>query len=102
MPGHPSVSLLSMEGAEAWTVIRPDQFTFTPPSRGDQSRGVMRLSDCLRESRANLWRMPPSSKGRRHRETMQEEIFVSIAGTATLQLGDPPTQWSSRRAPSQS
>ena len=51
----------------------------------------MRLSDCLRESRANLWRMPPSSKGRRHRETMQEEIFVSIAGTATLQLGNPPS-----------
>jgi quercetin dioxygenase-like cupin family protein len=35
--------------------------------------------------------MPPSSKGRRHRETTQEEIFVSIAGTATLQLGDPPS-----------
>jgi len=79
-----------MEDAEAWTVIRPDEFTFTPPSRGDQSRGVMRLSDCLSESRANLWRMPPTSKGRRHQETTQEEIFVSIEGTATLWLGDPP------------
>ena len=50
----------------------------------------MRLSELLRESRANVWRMPPASKGRRHRETSQEEIFVSLAGTATLRLGDPP------------
>jgi quercetin dioxygenase-like cupin family protein len=73
-----------------WTVIRPEEFAFTPPSKGDRSRGVLRLSESLRESRANLWRMPPSTRGRRHRETNQEEIFVAIEGTATLRLGEPP------------
>jgi mannose-6-phosphate isomerase-like protein (cupin superfamily) len=80
-----------MGDAAGWTVIRPNEFAFTPPSRGDGSRGVMRLSDLLSESRANLWRMAPSSRGRRHRETSQEEIFVTIEGTATLALGEPPT-----------
>jgi len=70
-------------------VIRPDELEFTPPSKGDQSRGVMRLSEFLRQCRANVWRMPPSSQGRRHRETTQEEIFVALEGTATLLLGDP-------------
>jgi uncharacterized cupin superfamily protein len=72
-----------------YVVIRPDEFDFTPPSRGEQSRGVMRLSEFLEQSRANIWRMPPSSRGRRHRETTQEEIFVSLEGTATLVLGEP-------------
>jgi len=49
----------------------------------------MRLSEFLDQSRANIWRMPPSSQGRRHRETTQEEIFVSLKGTAILLLGEP-------------
>ena len=49
----------------------------------------MRLSKFLDRSRANIWRMPPSSRGRRHRETTQEEIFVSLEGTATLLVGEP-------------
>lgn len=74
-----------------YTVIRPDELEFTPPSRGDQARGVMRLSELLENSRANIWRMPPSSRGRRHRERMQEEIFVCLDGAATLLLGEPAT-----------
>jgi hemoglobin len=74
-----------------YTVILPDALEFTPPSQGDQRRGVMRLSALLEQSRANIWRMPPASRGRRHRETVQEEIFVSLEGTATLLLGEPPT-----------
>jgi quercetin dioxygenase-like cupin family protein len=31
----------------------------------------------------------PGSKGRRHAERVQEELFVVLAGTATLALGDP-------------
>jgi uncharacterized cupin superfamily protein len=76
--------------AVAYTVIRPEEFDFTSPTKGDQDRGVMRLSELLDHSRANIWRMPPESRGRRHRETTQEEIFVSIQGTATLLLGEPP------------
>jgi quercetin dioxygenase-like cupin family protein len=34
--------------------------------------------------------MPPGSRGRRHRETDQEELFVALEGTAMLLLGEPP------------
>jgi hypothetical protein len=51
---------------------------FTPPCRGDQRRGVMRLSDALTTTRANVWRMPPESRGRRHRELVQEDLFVVL------------------------
>jgi uncharacterized cupin superfamily protein len=74
---------------EGYTIVQPEDFDFTPPSKGDQSRGVMRLSDRLSESRANIWKMPPGSRGRRHREKTQEEIFVSLNGIATLFLGEP-------------
>jgi uncharacterized cupin superfamily protein len=40
--------------------------------------------------RANVWRLPPGTSGRRHAERVQEEIFVVLEGTATLALGDPP------------
>jgi hypothetical protein len=82
-------SLRLMPSAGEYFVIRPDEFEFTPPSKGDQTRGVMRLSEFLDQSRANIWRMPASSQGRRHRETTQEEIFVSLKGTAILLLGEP-------------
>jgi mannose-6-phosphate isomerase-like protein (cupin superfamily) len=72
-----------------YRVLRLDELEFTPPSRGDQTRGLVRLSDSLRESRANVWRMPSASRGRRHLEKVQEEIFVVLEGTATLRLGDP-------------
>lgn len=49
----------------------------------------MRLSGLLAQSRANVWRMPPASRGRRHRENVQEEIFVGLEGTSTLLLGEP-------------
>jgi mannose-6-phosphate isomerase-like protein (cupin superfamily) len=44
----------------------------------------------LKESRARLWRLPPGSRGRRHKELVQEEVFVVLSGTLTLLLGDPP------------
>jgi len=66
-----------------------DEFEFTPPSRGDQRRGVLRLSDALESARANVWLLPAGSRGRRHREVVQEELFVVLEGTATLLLGEP-------------
>jgi mannose-6-phosphate isomerase-like protein (cupin superfamily) len=44
----------------------------------------------LRESRARIWRISPGARGRRHRELAQEEVFVVLAGTLTMLLGDPP------------
>jgi mannose-6-phosphate isomerase-like protein (cupin superfamily) len=71
-------------------LLRRDEMEFTPPSRGDQRRRIQRLSPMLSTSRANIWLMPPGARGRRHRETDQEELFVALEGTAMLYLGDPP------------
>jgi quercetin dioxygenase-like cupin family protein len=40
--------------------------------------------------RGRMWRYPPGSKGRRHRDTIQDETFVVLSGTLTMSLGDPP------------
>ncbi len=44
----------------------------------------------LQHSRARLWRYPPGTLGRRHADHAQEEVFVVLAGTLTMHLGDPP------------
>src|SRR3954470_17225473 len=54
-----------------------------------------RMSDitpagALTQSRARIWRLPPGARGRRHRELVQEEVFVVLEGTLTMLLGDAP------------
>lgn len=44
----------------------------------------------LQQSRARIFRYPPGSRGRRHRNFKQEEVFVVLEGTLTLLLGEPP------------
>ena len=44
----------------------------------------------LTRSRARLWRYPPHTRGRRHLDHGQEEVFVVLAGTLTMLLGEPP------------
>jgi mannose-6-phosphate isomerase-like protein (cupin superfamily) len=44
----------------------------------------------LKQSRARLWRYPPGTRGRRHADHAQEEVFVVLAGRLTMLLGDPP------------
>jgi mannose-6-phosphate isomerase-like protein (cupin superfamily) len=44
----------------------------------------------LQGSRARLWRYPPHTTGRRHRDHAQEEVFVVISGTLTMLLGGAP------------
>jgi len=72
-----------------YAVFPAGEQEFSPPSGGDPSRSIFRLSDSLHETRANIWRYPPGSRGRRHAERAQEEIFVVLEGTATIHLGDP-------------
>jgi quercetin dioxygenase-like cupin family protein len=58
--------------------------------RGDDSgREVARLSDSMTQSRANLWRYPPGARGKRHADEAQEEVFVVLDGTLTVDLGEP-------------
>jgi len=73
-----------------YTVFRPDGREFQTPQRGDQRRGLAPLSPALHSMRANIWRLPPGSRGARHVEHVQEEVFVVLEGAATLLLGDPP------------
>ncbi len=58
--------------------------------RGDESgREVARLSDSMTQSRANIWRYPPGARGKRHADKVQEEVFVVLDGTLTIDLGEP-------------
>jgi mannose-6-phosphate isomerase-like protein (cupin superfamily) len=44
----------------------------------------------LKQSRGRVWRYPAGTRGRRHSDRAQEEVFVVISGTLTMLLGDPP------------
>ncbi len=44
----------------------------------------------LAQSRGRLWRYPAGTRGRRHADHAQEEVFVVLAGTLTMLLGEPP------------
>jgi len=71
------------------TIFQARELPFVPRDENDP-RSVARLSDALTESRANFWRYPPGSIGRRHRDLGQEEVFVVLDGTMTVDLGEPP------------
>jgi quercetin dioxygenase-like cupin family protein len=60
------------------------------PRADDDPRTIASLSDVLTQSRANIWRYPPGTRGRRHRDPVQEEVFVVLDGTLTVDLGEPP------------
>jgi quercetin dioxygenase-like cupin family protein len=80
----------------AFRVILPDQLEWVErePEGDGAPRHVARLSDLagFQHTRGSMWRYPPNSKGRRHRDTIQEETFVVLGGTLTMYLGDPPEQ----------
>jgi mannose-6-phosphate isomerase-like protein (cupin superfamily) len=44
----------------------------------------------LQQSRARVWRYPAGTRGRRHADKAQEEVFVVISGQMTMLLGEPP------------
>ena len=60
------------------------------PRADDDSRTIARLSDSMTHSRANIWRYPPGSRGKRHADLAQEEVFVVLDGTLAVDLGEPP------------
>jgi mannose-6-phosphate isomerase-like protein (cupin superfamily) len=78
----------------AYRVARFDELEWTErePEGDAAPRYVARLSDVLRfeHTRSGMWRYPPNSKGRRHKDTIQEETFVVVDGTLTMYLNDPP------------
>jgi mannose-6-phosphate isomerase-like protein (cupin superfamily) len=77
-----------------YRVARPDELQYEErPYREDEPpRDVADLTTALglERSRARVWRYPPRTRGRRHAERAQEEVFVVLAGEPTMYLGDPP------------
>ena len=73
----------------SFSIFRQDEVEWVP--RGDDDpRTIAGLSDALTQSRANIWRYPPGAVGRRHLDNAQEEVFVVLEGTLTVDLGEPP------------
>lgn len=76
----------------AWT--NPDELEFEerPPKPDEEPRSAAGLTEALglEQSRATLWRYPPHTTGRRHRDHIQEEVFVVVSGTMTMLLGEEP------------
>jgi mannose-6-phosphate isomerase-like protein (cupin superfamily) len=63
-----------------------------PAAEGQASRTYAEVTDeaQLKNSRARMWRYPPHTRGRRHADKVQEEVFVVVSGQLTMLLGDPP------------
>jgi mannose-6-phosphate isomerase-like protein (cupin superfamily) len=81
-----------------YRVVRADEHEWLerPPREGQVlPRYVSDLTSAasLKESRARLWRLPAHTRGLRHRERTQEEVFVVLSGTLTMLLGDPPDRF---------
>jgi mannose-6-phosphate isomerase-like protein (cupin superfamily) len=65
-----------------------------PAHEGQASRHHASITDAakLTESRARMWRYPAHTRGRRHLDPDQEEVFVPLRGTLTMLLDDPPVR----------
>jgi quercetin dioxygenase-like cupin family protein len=61
------------------------------PMHGQAARSQASITDAakLESSRARMWRYPAHTRGRRHLDPDQEEVFVPLRGTLTMLLGDP-------------
>ncbi len=76
----------------SFTIFRHSELAWQP--RGDESgRTIAALSDSMTQSRANVWRYPPGARGKRHADKVQEEVFVVVDGTLTVDLGEPPERY---------
>ena len=76
-------------------VIRPDEHEWIERPGASDDTPPRQTADLtteagLQQSRARVWRYPPGTRGRRHSEGVQEEVFVVLAGTLTMLLGEPP------------
>jgi quercetin dioxygenase-like cupin family protein len=77
-----------------FTVVRPEELAWearpSDPGAAERHRAALSERAGLRHSRANVWRYEPGAKGRRHRDTIQDETFVVLSGTLTMYLGETP------------
>jgi mannose-6-phosphate isomerase-like protein (cupin superfamily) len=77
----------------SWNVVHERELEWEgrPGHEGEEPRHAAALTDAARmtESRARMWRYPPRTRGRRHLDPDQEEVFVPLRGTLTMLLGEP-------------
>jgi mannose-6-phosphate isomerase-like protein (cupin superfamily) len=71
----------------SYTVFHADELEWQPHRENDPRLRVG-LSDAMTQARANLYRYPPGAIGRRHIDPIQEEVFVVLAGTLTIHMGE--------------
>ncbi len=74
-----------------YTVLTPDVQSFAPPSwRPEDERQIVEipLVANLEHSRSHLWRYPAGARGRRHFQTVQEEVFLVLQGEIVMTLGE--------------
>jgi mannose-6-phosphate isomerase-like protein (cupin superfamily) len=78
-------------------VVHADDHAYEerPNVEGEAARQAADITDAaqLQQSRARVWRYPPHTRGRRHADHAQEEVFVVLSGTLTMLLGDPPERF---------
>jgi mannose-6-phosphate isomerase-like protein (cupin superfamily) len=79
--------LKRQNGLVGYTIFHAGELEWHPRREGDP-RLVAELSEAMTSSRANLFRYPPGSVGRRHIDPVQEEVFVVLAGTLTIHMGE--------------
>jgi mannose-6-phosphate isomerase-like protein (cupin superfamily) len=70
-----------------YTIFHASELDWMPRGH-DDPRSVAQLSEAMTNARANLFRYPPGSVGRRHIDPIQEEVFVVLDGTLTVHLGE--------------
>jgi len=70
-----------------YTIFHAGELEWKPRREGDP-RLAAELSGAMTQSRANLFRYPPGAIGRRHSDPIQEEVFVVLAGTLTIHMGE--------------
>ena len=75
-----------------YTIFEASELEWVPRAE-DDSRTIARLSEAMTKSRANIWRYPPGARGKRHRDLAQEEVFVVLEGTLTVDLEEPPERY---------
>jgi mannose-6-phosphate isomerase-like protein (cupin superfamily) len=73
----------------AFTIFHASELEWVPRA-DDDPRTIAGRSDARTQSRANIWRYSPGARGRRHKDLAQEEVFVVLDGTLTIDLGEPP------------
>jgi mannose-6-phosphate isomerase-like protein (cupin superfamily) len=77
-----------------WDVVqeRDLEWEERPGHEGQASRLAAPLTELaqMTESRARMWRYPAHTRGRRHLDPDQEEVFVPLRGTLTMLIGEPP------------